>query len=240
MTRDFIYHELKDNLEQDLCPICTLINKNIDRFIEGLLYESVNDVEIRKDIKKSKGYCNYHGWKIESFGDPLAHSIIYGDLMESLGDSIENFLKDINSINYEKKLFSNKTKENNKLEKFRKNLNTKDNCPICKMVFDSEKLYILSFAEYIREDNEFKAQFEESGFLCIPHIIKLLEFYSDINTMKKIMEVQLSKIKKLSHHLSEIKRKSDYRFSNEDSSSEEKTAWIKAIKQWVGEPGIRK
>lgn len=70
MTRDFIYHELKDNLEQDLYPICTLINKNIDRFIEGLLYESVNDIKIREDIKKSKGYCNYHAWKLESFGEP--------------------------------------------------------------------------------------------------------------------------------------------------------------------------
>jgi hypothetical protein len=53
------------------------------------------------------------------------------------------------------------------------------------------------------------------------------------------MKVQLNKIRELSHHLSEIKRKSDYRFSSEESSKDEKTAWIKAVKQWVGEPGIR-
>lgn len=240
MTKDFVYHELKDNLEHDLCPICTLINKSIDRFIEGLFYESVNDIKIREDIKKSKGYCNYHAWKLESFGDPLAHSIIYSDLIKSLEVSIEDFLKDTEVINNEKKVFFNKPKENNKLEKFRKNIEGKDNCPICKMVLDSEKLYVLSFAEYIREDNEFKVEYKESGFLCIPHIVKLLENCGDINLIREIMEVQLNKIRKLSHHLSEIKRKSDYRFSNEESSSEGKIAWIKAVKQWVGEPGMRK
>lgn len=69
-------------------------------------------------------------------------------------------------------------------------------------LLDSEKSYVLAFAEYIGEDNEFKEQYKESGFLCIPHIMKLLENCGDINLIREIMEVQLNKIRKLSHHLS--------------------------------------
>jgi len=69
---------------------------------------------------------------------------------------------------------------------------------------------------------------------------KLLEVCSDINTIRGIMKIQSSKIKALTEHLDEIKRKHDYRFSSEKWSNEEKTAWIKAVKLWVGEPGINK
>lgn len=45
--------------------------------------------------------------------------------------------------------------------------------------------------------------------------------------------MQLKKMYRLSENLNEIKRKSDYRYAAEPMSGEEKTAWIKAVKQWV-------
>lgn len=52
--------------------------------------------------------------------------------------------------------------------------------------------------------------------------------------------MQYEKLKKLLYDLNEIKRKADYRYYHESMSGDEKIAWIKAVKQWVGEPGFSK
>lgn len=83
MEKHILFFELFDSLELDECPICHLINKRINQFIDGFLYESVNDPKIREDIDNAQGYCNYHVWKLQSAGDPFAHSIIYGDLVRN-------------------------------------------------------------------------------------------------------------------------------------------------------------
>lgn len=103
MDKHILYFELLDSLELDECPICHLINKRIDKFIDGFLYESVNEPKIREDIENAKGHCNYYAWKLQSAGDPLAHSIIYGVLVHTAIKSFEEFLKDTHSINDEKK-----------------------------------------------------------------------------------------------------------------------------------------
>jgi len=237
---DMVYYELKDSLKDDACPICALINRNVDNFIDALLYESVNDIKIREDIKNSKGYCNYHAWKLQSFGDPLAHAIIYSDLIVSLIHEIDVFLRATKRCENIENFFGLK-KENIKMLKRLKDYLASDNgCPICSMVRDWEKEYILSFVEYVGRDKGFREKFKAGGFLCVPHMFKLLEYCRDKSTVKEIMVVQLDKYKKLLNLLNEIKRKSDYRFVNEPKSDEEKVAWIRAVEKWVGEPGIKK
>lgn len=237
---DMVYYELKDSLKDDACPICVLINRNVDNFIDALLYESVNDIKIREDIKNSKGYCNYHAWKLQSFGDPLAHAIIYSDLIVSLIREIDVFLKSVKLYEDIENFFGMK-KENRKLLKRLKDYFASNNdCPICSMVRDWEKEYILSFVEYVGSDKGFREKFKAGGFLCVPHMFKLLEYCRNKSTIKEIMAVQLDKYKKLLNLLNEIKRKSDYRFVNEPKSDEEKVAWIRAVEKWVGLPGIKK
>lgn len=239
LDKHIIYFELLDSLELDECPICHLIKKRIDQFIDGFLYESVNDPKIREDIDNAKGYCNYHAWKLQSAGDPLAHSIIYGDLVRNAIKSFEEFLKATNSIANERKPLFNKGKDN-KVVRFRDSFFPEKNCPICEMVAEDENEYILSFGDYMESDTGFQRKFQENGFLCIPHLIRLLESYEGISTIREVIKMQVKKMARLLNRLNEIKRKSDYRYAAEPMSNEEKTAWIKAVKQYVGEPGIRK
>lgn len=41
MDKHILYFELLDSLEFDECPICHLINRRIDKFIDGFSYENV-------------------------------------------------------------------------------------------------------------------------------------------------------------------------------------------------------
>lgn len=130
--------------------------------------------------------------------------------------------------------------KDNKVVRFRDSFFPEKNCPICEMVAENENVYILSFGDYIESDTEFQRKFQENVFLCMPHLIRLLENYEGISTIREVIKVQVKKMSKLLNSLNEIKRKSDYRYAAESMSNEEKTAWIKAVKQYVGEPGIRK
>ncbi|NSW90630.1 MAG: hypothetical protein HPY74_08145 [Firmicutes bacterium] len=238
MDRHFVYHELLDCMESDGCPICMLINKNIDRFIDGLLYESVNDIKIRDNINKAKGFCNYHAWRLQQEGDPLAHSIIYGDLVNTAIKEIESFLKETEGLEKAYLKFSNRS--NHMLKQLKHSLNGEAECPLCKMVEESEKVYITSMTEYIFADKEFNIKFQKNSFMCVPHMLKMLEYCSSLSSIKTVLKIQLERFKEMSGYLSEIKRKSDYRFFNEPHSSEEKKAWITAVKLWVGEKGTNK
>ncbi|MDI3312595.1 MAG: DUF6062 family protein [Thermoanaerobacterium sp.] len=237
---DMVYYELKDSLKDDACPICVLINKNVDNFIDALLYESVNDIKIREDIKNSKGYCNYHAWKLQSFGDPLAHAIIYSDLIVPLIHEIDVFLRAAKCYENIQNFFRMKKESNRRLRRLKGYLDSENGCPICTMVRDWGKQYILSFVEYVGRDKDFREKFKIGGFLCVPHMFKLLDYCGDTSIVREIMSVQLDKFKMLLNLLNEIKRKSDYRFVDEPKSNEERIAWIKAVEKCVGEPGIKK
>ncbi|MCM8901116.1 hypothetical protein KVG29_07730 [Caldicoprobacter algeriensis] len=50
---DMVYYELKDSLKDDACPICVLINKNVDNFIDVLLFKLLDycgDTSIVREI----------------------------------------------------------------------------------------------------------------------------------------------------------------------------------------------
>jgi len=108
------------------------------------------------------------------------------------------------------------------------------------MAEDSENTYIISFMEYFKDDSDFKDKFRDNGYLCNVHLHKFLRLEVDVDSIKQVLEKQITILNKLSKNLSEIKRKSDYRFSNELMTGEEKVAWIKAVRLWVGGPGIQK
>ncbi|MEZ0536950.1 hypothetical protein ACAG39_06815 [Caldicellulosiruptoraceae bacterium PP1] len=57
--------------------------------------------------------------------------------------------------------------------------------------------------------------------------------------LKTVYDIQIQKITNIQKNLKEIKRKSDYRFSNEPLSLDEKVAWITAVKLFVGHLGIK-
>ena len=46
-----IYYELRDALAGGDCPICQLALRVVERFLDYLIYENVNDPGIRENIR---------------------------------------------------------------------------------------------------------------------------------------------------------------------------------------------
>ncbi len=209
-----VWHELFDRMQNNQCPICDLIHNRIQRSMDGFLYESVNDVSIRKKICNSNGFCNYHAYMLMEMGDPLAHALIYSDLLKKAIDNIRG----------------NSSKQNSLYQ-------SHNDCIFCKQAKESEDTYIIAFADAFA-DAEFKEKYIGEGMLCLSH----LELIKNLKRrgIDKIVTITLEKYGSLIDDLSEIKRKNDYRFSSEGWTEQEKAAWKKAVNIINAIKGIRK
>ncbi len=83
IEKDTLYYELSESFQTDECPICHLLDRYEHRFMQSVFYESVNDGNLRKQIKESQGLCMRHTNQFLQTGDILGLSIIGVDLLES-------------------------------------------------------------------------------------------------------------------------------------------------------------
>lgn len=70
------------------CMFCRLISDGTRRYLEHLLYESVNDSGFRERWRVSRGFCHRHAWMLATSQDPLGLAILYLDLAESFGEQL--------------------------------------------------------------------------------------------------------------------------------------------------------
>src|SRR5262245_52262666 len=71
------------------CPVCRCVAHDGRRHLDGLLYEMVTDVETRRRLRRSWGFCNWHTWMLlELQGARSGAAIIYEDLLGRLIDRV--------------------------------------------------------------------------------------------------------------------------------------------------------
>ena len=84
MIKDRFFDLLSDSIAYEECPICNATEKEVKRHIDMLLYESVNDVGVRQDIRKALGFCNRHMDLLLSYNDILGDALIAQDLVKEV------------------------------------------------------------------------------------------------------------------------------------------------------------
>jgi hypothetical protein len=213
MDKEAVFHELMDRMVDNLCPICEFVDFRMTESMDRFLYDGVNDPNIRLKLVKSDGFCNDHSHRLLELGDPLTHAILYNDLINFFIASLDN----------------KKTKKLSRLH---------SDCLFCEQKQKNEQDYTKAFLEFY-SDSDFRNRYEESGLLCVAHLTDMYNIKLKNNKLfEKIKDTTIEKYKILSKDLSEIRRKSDYRFTHEEWTDSEKSAWIKAVNLFVGKEGI--
>jgi hypothetical protein len=54
------YHDLLSDLEHPGCPVCRSVARHAARYLEELLWESVNDPYMRPRLREAHGFCREH------------------------------------------------------------------------------------------------------------------------------------------------------------------------------------
>jgi len=222
-TKHTPYFNLLDALKEQGCPVCFVIRKNAQKYMDDFLYESVNDPGLRKEIKESVGFCNRHAWQFHKFGDGFGLGIVYEDLMRLVLKRLEGL--DGSSIPLKAIL--------KQLDKDEQN---KKSCIVCKEEKDVEGRYIAVFLENF-DDSELRFAYNNSFGLCLRHLNLAIKRNKNKKLSNEIISIEAAKLNGLISELREFLRKHDYRFSKE-KFGKEGNSWIRAIEKLIGKEGI--
>lgn len=214
MDKEAVFHELYDRMKDGKCPICDFTEFRLNEALDRFLYEGVNSPHLRYKIEKANGFCSYHAHKLLKLNDPLTHAILYHDFMHNVTENIGS-------------------------RKNRTRYDRHDGCFFCENVKRNDSDYVNAFAEFFSNE-QFKEKYKNDAVLCVPHLTAVRNLKFKGKTAEEITEITLEKYRHLNENLSEIKRKNDYRYTDEEWTEEEKTAWQKAVDIFNGKEYILK
>ncbi len=151
------YFALQKACEKKGCPLCSIIEERIDRYIDGMLFEHISDRTFRAQYRQAGGFCNEHSKTLLSYRDGLAVAILG---QGTLSDYIEDFKK-------------------KKIRKY------KEPCPACAEKTRIEKEFLTFLAE-VKDKSTSDSDlvlidfFTASTGLCVPHYAKLIHYAKKI------------------------------------------------------------
>ena len=230
-TKFMSYFNLRDALAQPGCPICTLVERVSSRYLDSLLYERVNDVGTREDLRESLGFCNWHAWKALEIGSfALGMGILYGDILEQVEarlDKVRDSLPLTNRASSWIKFFRPSPKVSSPSA-----LRPQRRCPACRRAGFFERVYLQTLLDFISEE-DFANPFSLSAGICFPHLIAITENFPYHPNLPLLVRKQIDKLQSLRGEVAEFVRKQDYHFFREPRGAEV-DSWKRAMEMVVG------
>jgi Family of unknown function (DUF6062) len=223
------YHRLLEALGEPGCPVCSLRHAAVHRYLEGILYESVNDVELRKTLIRSRGFCREHAWELLGLGDNLGMAIIYKD---QVAQAIEDLRHASVRRDGRRGSGGGAAAANGPAALVWRRRTPEVPCPACQIGDEATARYLSALLQHIG-DPEVKAAIARSQFLCLPDVVRALEISRSPEQIRAILDTTAAKLAHLHEQLAELIRKRDYRFAHEPKE-EEQTSWSRAVGQLVG------
>ncbi|MCD6290505.1 MAG: hypothetical protein J7M34_08380 [Anaerolineae bacterium] len=220
------YHQLLEALQEPGCPICRLGQRAAEQYLDGLLYESVNDVGLRERIRKARGLCHRHAWMLANIhGGSLGIAIIYRDVLHAVLQELPQ------RAGVERHLSFWPTSSQGETQAQR--LAPQGPCPACEQQAEMERIYIQELLRRL-DDLTLRPAFEASAGLCLPHFRSALRQAENSAQRRALIEAQRPIWQRLLDELDEFIRKNDYRFRDEGFGAEG-DSWLRALATISGE-----
>jgi hypothetical protein len=221
-TKHLSYHALVEALDSDGCPFCVLVTGALERYFSTVLYEQVNDVDLRATLRASQGFCAAHGEMLRRARSALGSAIIHRDIMNTLARKLEEEQPpEKTPLGWLRGLAG--AEERSRAAVLRR----AKCCPACQHAREREQNYadtlLLNW-----DDELLQAKFRNSAGLCLSHLRLTLARTRDDGQFEALRAVHLAIWRDLIGELGEFIRKNDYRFSGEEIGAEG-TSWSRAI-----------
>jgi hypothetical protein len=203
------------------CALCALEAESVKRYFDTLLYEMVNDPNVRGELARSKGYCHRHAHMLLDCHSGFGTGILYQD-------QVRAFIEFLTSL-------SSTGRRRTPLKTARE-WNAHDGCPACHIQMESRERSVSVFLEGMTEP-DLRAAFERSAGFCVPHFFIVIESAKAADVRAYITKVQQEKCDELARDLAEFGRKHNYRFTHE-TMGKEGDSWLRAVKMIAGARGL--
>jgi len=215
-----IYKQLKDTLQEPGCPICHIGEAAGRKYLDILLFESVNDPGIRKQLESSLGFCYYHSRELLTFpGKRLGAGIIEQHMLKVALRQMQK------SSAPSRRSFFSKRDGNQKVEKA--------TCPACEQAEAAEGRAARDMLQHFV--NDLDQSIAEAGGLCLNHVQLALSACDDKETHTALIRLHEPLWQEEIALLDEFIRKHDHRFRHEGISQTEGNAVVRSIEIITGE-----
>ena len=233
----FSHFDIIDACAQPGCPLCRLSTAIVQRYLDAVIYEYVNDPAMHDQLSRSLGYCNEHTWRLPdvSGGAALGVSIVYRDLLNDI-------LQQLGQARYERprgwfKPGGQRSKSAAHLAAA--SLEPQVGCPACAHRDQMEQLALTALVQALaRADPPMQSALQSSTGLCLVHLRRALALAPNAAAFNFLRDVTDGQLARLVAELTEYIRKCDYRFSDEVFGPEA-DSWRRALAAVVGARGLR-
>jgi hypothetical protein len=202
------------------CALCALEDAAVSRYLEGILYEKVNDPSIRADLRKSSGFCARHAHRLAALGDGLGTAILYRDQVALILEALDR----------EARAPAGRGRRRTAASADRGG-----SCPACRLAEESRARSLRTLLDAL-PDADMNEALRASQGLCYPHLRAALE-HADERHRAELIEIHRPKVAELLGLLEEYRRRQDYRFASE-GDADERDSWLRAVEEAVGRKGV--
>jgi len=232
------YFELVDAQAKAGCPICRLVFKATDRYLDSILYEAVLDPDVRAKLKQSRGFCAKHVEMLHHKpGRSLGIALIYRDVIRDVAAKTakSQVLDGTTPLQRLWRRYGHHRPPSHNCPHNRSHSRGND-CPACHIEQEAETNFIELLLAHIDDEKLFAAYVQGEG-LCLHHLHMAIDAAPDEESLQRVIEPQGERYERMMIDLDEFIRKSDHRFQHEERG-EEGDVWLRAMNAIVGGPGM--
>ncbi|HHY56102.1 MAG TPA: hypothetical protein GYA08_11765 [Chloroflexi bacterium] len=208
------------------CAFCRLQLRAAERYIDALLWESVNDPRIRRQVADARGFCNRHAWLLIRPGGALSSAIMYKDIVQAAAQIVRDAPAARQSL-WQRvcAIFGRHRPVDDPLVQA---LAPQQRCPVCANAAEIDTHLCETVLSTLAKSDEVLMHYRASAGLCLVHFRSLLSYARQPAARAALIAVQQEIWAALDRELAEFIRKSDHQARGEKFGAE-RDAWERAI-----------
>lgn len=224
----FSFYDLLETCAGDECPVCALLRRDADRYLDSLLYEFANDPATHAAFRAGRGLCNLHSWQLTRYDAGVLGIAI---LQTAVLDEVLRLIDEtpVQSQTGLARVFSSGANGPGALAD---RLEPEGPCLVCQTLAQAETNYLETLVTYL-DDARLEAAFRRSAGLCLPHFRAALRQPQPQAALDRLLAVQTDRWRQLKAELLEFQSKSDYKRAHE-VMGRERDSWRRAIASAAG------
>lgn len=227
-TTPFGYFDLLETFSQPGCAICRLLQRDVARYLDTLLYELTVDPPTQTSFRASRGLCHDHTWQLPALNSALNVAILYDAVIDEVTKIAQRSTPERQGGLA--RLFNGAP-----TSALADALAPQKPCPACIVRDDAERRYLQVLGSYTTE-KRLQAAFAKSDGLCLPHFRGVLGFAREAENTRLLIEVQVAKWTAIKQELELFLHKMDAHYHEQMGT--EATSWLRALARVAGEEGF--
>jgi hypothetical protein len=230
------YFDLIETFPKPGCAVCNLVLRDVDHFLDYLLYERVNEPDSHRAFRARRGLCNEHAWQLTRYkGGAVGIAILYNATLDEVLKIVERIPSATPAAPAGIGRFLNSSTDSEG-SFLAVRLEPAGPCPACTLLRGSEDGYVHVLTEYI-DDPQLQDAYRASEGLCLPHFRQVLRLVTNPEQLQLFASIQATIWRKLKADLNEFIEKNDHRRAHEAMGSEG-DSWQRAVRRMAGEKGV--